>query len=145
MSRRPCGVVYSSWWGGFSPNFCMRVSQRGIQTLVDFHWIMIESSLPGSGNPTSPIMFYLSKNFILEPNTDFSSLRYDMQTSTDSCQVTHWYLLARTSPLTSPAGCIFFSPIGGFPPFSRQFLTPLRSGQIWGENRPIYRGVCLYK
>ena len=32
-----------------------------------------------------------------------------------------------------------------FPPFSCQFLTPLRSGQIWGENRRMYRGVCLLK
>ena len=37
----------------------------------------------------------------------------------------------------------FFPPIGGFPPFSRGFLTPLRSGQIWEENRPIYRGYAF--
>ena len=37
---------------------------------------------------------------------------------------------------------IFFS---GFPPIFRGFLTPLRSVQIWGESRPICRGVCRLK
>ena len=36
----------------------------------------------------------------------------------------------------------FFPAIGGFPLFSHGFLTPLRSGQIWKKNRPMYRGVC---
>ncbi len=73
---------------------------------VDFHWIMVVSSLTGLGNPTSSVMVYFSKNFILAPNTDFSSSRYDMLTSTDFCQVTHWHLPGpgRTRPLTSPAG-----------------------------------------
>ncbi len=36
-----------------------------------------------------------------------------------------------------------FPPLGGFPPIFHGFLTPLRSVQIWGESRPICRGVCL--
>ena len=33
-----------------------------------------------------------------------------------------------------------FPPIGGFPPILPEFLTPLRSVQIWGISGPIYRG-----
>ncbi len=61
------------------------------------------------------------------------------------------WLLANTQRLwnTSPKyfwyRVYFFPPIGGFRPFARQFLTPLKSGQIWRENRSIIRGVCLYK
>ena len=34
-----------------------------------------------------------------------------------------------------------FPPIGGFPPISRGFLTPLRLVQICGVNGPVFRGV----
>ena len=34
-----------------------------------------------------------------------------------------------------------FPHIGGFPPISRGFLTPLRSAQISGVNGPVCRGV----
>ena len=37
---------------------------------------------------------------------------------------------------------VFFS---AFPPNFHEFLTPLRSVQIWGERRPICRGYAFYK
>ena len=67
FSCREHFMFYSTW--NFLEEDIFELNEKGFKPSqhwsphVYFHWIMIVSSLPGSGNPTSPVMVYLSKNF----------------------------------------------------------------------------------